>query len=198
MNGRSFTYANRGRPFEELLKVAHERYQAKGVACVHKVPTEFLPIRDGHGRIVSCKVEEKSCVDYLGRYYNVPVAVEAKHTDDKRIRFDRVEPHQADYMDDFCKNPAAVGLVAVSFGLRRFFAVPWQFWKEARDVWAAGGPRGASTPVKAYGMFWDTPGMASASPEQLHPEWEIKQSGPFVLPYLDIIEHMARRQKDGA
>lgn len=198
MNGRSFTYANRGRPFEELLKVAHERYQAKGVACVHKVPTEFLPIRDGHGKIVSCKVEEKSCVDYLGRYYNVPVAVEAKHTGDKRIRFDRVEPHQADYMDDFCKNPAAVGLVVVSFGLRRFFAVPWQFWKEARDAWGVGGPRGASAPVKAYGMFWDTPGMASASPEQLHPEWEIKQSGPFVLPYLDIIEHMARRQKDGA
>ena len=61
-----------------------------------------------------------------------------------------------------------------------------------------GGPRGASASVKAYGMFWDTPGMASAAPEQLHPEWEIKQSGPFVLPYLDIIERMARRQNNGA
>ena len=140
MNGRAYTYANRGRPFEELLKVAHERYQAKGVACVHKVPTEFLPIRDAHGKIVSCKVEEKSCVDYLGRYYNVPVAVEAKHTEEARIRFDRVEQHQADYMDDFCKNQAAVGLVDVSFGLRRFFAVPWQFWKEARDIWAVEAP----------------------------------------------------------
>lgn len=198
MSGRAFTYANRGRPFEDFLKVVHERYQAKGVACVHKVPTEFLPIRDGHGKIVNCKVEEKSCVDYLGRYYNVPVAIEAKHTEDTRIRFDRVEPHQAAYMDDFCKNPAAIGLVVVSFSLRRFFAVPWQFWKAARDAWAAGGPRGASAPVKAYGMFWDTPGMASVSPEQLHPDWEIKQGGPFILPYLNIIEHMARRTQDGA
>lgn len=190
------TYANRGRPFEELLKVAHLRYQAEGVACVHKVPTEFIPIRDGHGKIVSCKVEEKSCVDYLGRYRNIPVAVEAKHTDGSRIEFSEVQPHQAEYMDAFCKAPGAVGLIVVSFGLRRFFAVPWPFWKEAREVWRIGHQRGASAPVKAYGMFWDTPGMASASPEQLHPEWEIRQGGKYILPYLHIIEHIVRRQAD--
>lgn len=193
MRMRKSTYANRGRPFEELLKLANARYQAAGRACVHKVPTEFLPIRDARGNVVSCKVEEKSCVDYLGRYYNIPVAIEAKHTEEHRIQFDRVEPHQADYMDDYCKSPGAVGLVAVSFNMRRFFAVPWPFWKEARNVWLAGHQRGVSAPVKAYGWFWDTPGMASVTPEQLLPEWEIKCGGPFMLPYLDIIERMARR-----
>lgn len=191
---RRNTYANRGRTFEDLLELANARYQAAdGLACVHKVPTEFLPIRDARGNVVSCKVEEKSCVDYLGRYYNIPVAIEAKHTEGGRIQFDRVEPHQADYMDDYCKSPGAVGLVVVSFNMRRFFAVPWPFWKEARAVWLAGHQRGASAPVTAYGWFWDTPGMASVSPEQLLPEWEIPCGGPFVLPYLDIIKRMARR-----
>lgn len=153
MRGRLNTYANRGRPFEELLKLASSRYQAAGRGVVREVPTEFLPIRDARGEIVSCKVEEKSCVDFLGRFYNIPVAVEAKHTDGRRIRFDRVEPHQAEYMDAWCKSPGAVGLVAVSFSMKRFFVVPWQFWEAARSAWAAGGPPGASVPVSGYGWF---------------------------------------------
>lgn len=191
---RRSSLANRGRPFEDLLHLAHSRYQASGQACVHKVPTEFLPLRDHRGQIVSCKVEHKSCVDYLGRYQDTPVAVEAKHTEDKRIRFDRVEPHQAEYLDDFCKYPGAVGLVVVSYCMRRFFAVPWPFWKAARDVWAAGGPKGASVAVNACGFCWDTPGLASVAPEELLPEWEIKQGGKFVLPYLDIINNFAGRK----
>lgn len=197
MRSRWNTYANRGRPFEELLKLASSRYQAAGQGVVRKVPTEFLPIRDARGEVVSCKVEEKSCVDFLGRFYNIPVAVEAKHTDDRRIRFDRVEPHQAEYMDAWCKIPGSVGLVAVSFGMKRFFVVPWKFWEAARSAWAAGGPRGASVPVKGYGWFWDTPGKASVSPEELLPDWEISAGGRYALPYLDIIERMAKGAQHG-
>lgn len=186
---RRRSQANRGQTFEEFLHFVHTRYQASGIACIHKVPTEFIPLRDATGSVCNVKVEHKSCVDYLGRYKNVPVAVEAKHTENDRISFSRVEDHQAEYMDDFCKYPGTVGIVLVSYNLRRFFAVPWPFWKAARDTWAAGKSK-ASMPVKAYGWFWDTPGMASASAEQLLPEWEIKQGGTSNLPYLDIIDRM--------
>lgn len=188
---RRSSLANRGRPFEDFLNMAHDRYQASGLACVHKVPTEFIPLRDHRGQIVSCKVEHKSCVDYLGRYQSIPVAVEAKHTEDSRIRFDRVEPHQADYMDDFCKGGQAVGLVVVSFSMRRFFAIPWPFWRAARDAWTNDPRRGAKVLVGEYGANWWTPGQASASPEQFLPEWEIKPGGRFVLPYLNIISNLA-------
>lgn len=33
--------ANRGKPFEDLLKMVHSKYRQTGLACVHKVPTEF-------------------------------------------------------------------------------------------------------------------------------------------------------------
>ncbi len=192
---KDYSKANRGKPFEDFLKFVHNSYQRSGIACVHKVPTEFIPLRDHTGRIVNCKVEEKSCVDYLGRYRSVPVAVEAKHEEGKRIAFSRVEPHQAEYMDDYTKDPEAAGIVIVSFSLHRFFAVPWVFWKAARDTWEQ-KPRNSGKSekrmVKAYGWEWETPGMASASPEQFHPDWEIKTGGSSGLPYLEIIEKMRK------
>lgn len=193
----SRTHANRGKPFEDFLKFVHDRYQADGIACVHKVPTEFIPLRNAKGQVCSAKVENKSCVDYLGRYKNIPVAIEAKHTDDKRISFSRVEPHQADYLDDWSKDPDAIAMVVVSFGLKRFFSVPWPFWKEARTAWEMkkAGKDPGKIIVKAYGWEWTTPGMASTNAEQLLPEWEIKTGGRSGLPYLEIIERMKGGEK---
>lgn len=190
---KNFSQANRGKPFEDFLKFVHQRYQASKKACVHKVPTEFIPLRDYTGKVTNCKVEEKSCVDYLGRYKSTPVAVEAKHEEGTRIAFSRVEPHQATYMDDYTADPNAVGIVVVSFGLRRFFAVPWVFWNAARNAWERKSPKSTKcekVTIKAYGWEWTTPGMASASPEQFHPEWEIKTGGETGLPYLEIIDKM--------
>lgn len=182
-------YANKGRAFEDLIEFANAQYRRQSIAVIGKQNTKFLPIRNGQGQLVSAKVEEKATVDYLGRYRNIPVAVEAKHTENDRILFSRVEPHQAEYMDDFCKDPEAVGIVLVSFKLQRFFAVPWQFWKQARDAWEAGKGK-TQLSVEAYRWSWYTPGMASANAAQLHPEWEIKTGGTSGLPYLDIIERM--------
>ncbi len=183
--------ANLGKPFEDFLKITHRRYQQLGIACVHKVPTEFIPLRNVHGAIVSCKVEEKSCVDYLGRYKGIPVAVEAKHEAGKRISFSRVEPHQAAYLDDFTKDKNAIGLVVVSFGMTRFFAVPWIFWKTAREEWEQRrGTCADKTTVMAYGMQWTTTGMASVSADEMLPAWEVKIDSVVGLPYLGVIEKM--------
>lgn len=182
--------ANRGKPFEDLLLFIHESYQQKGRAVVHKVPTEFIPLRDHTGSVCGVKVERKSCVDYLGRYGATAVAVEAKHTEDTRIRWDRVEDHQADFMDDFCIQPQAVGIVLVSFGLRRFFAVPWAAWRAGRQAWSAAAPRTRPTPtqVDSGGLLWTPPPRASVTAEELPPEWEIRPGGGLALPYLDIID----------
>lgn len=186
---RSVSHANRGQPFEEFLKYVHARYRSIGIACLWKVPTEFLPIRNAKGQVCSAKVENKSCVDYLGRYKSIPVAVEAKHTEEKRIDFKRVEPHQAAFLDDWTKDPNAIALVLVSFSLRNFYAVPWQFWKAAQESWEKSKGKATIT-VTAYGWTWTTPGMASVSQEQLLSDWEIKTGGMTGLPYLEIIDRM--------
>lgn len=190
--GRTYNpaQANKGKPFEDFLLFVHDTYQKQGVGVVHKVPTEFIPLRDASGKIFNVKVERKSCVDYLGRYGSIPVAVEAKHTEDDRIRWDRVEPHQADFLDDFCKDPQAVGIVLVSFSLRRFFAVPWPAWKAWREECKATPARARPVPVtvKHGREFWDTPARNSVKADELPAAWEIKPGGRTGLPYLEIIE----------
>ena len=57
---KDYRQANKGKPFEDFLKFVHMQYQNTGIACVHKVPTEFIPIRDYKGKIVSCKVKKKA------------------------------------------------------------------------------------------------------------------------------------------
>lgn len=193
------TYANRGQPFEEFLKFVNKRYQADGIACVHKVPTEFIPLRNAKGQVYGVKVEHKSCVDYLGRYKNIPVAIEAKHTNDKRIAFSRVEPHQAAYLDDWSRDPDAIALVTVSFSLKKFYSVPWPFWRTAAIAWdmkKTGKDPGKQT-VREYGWEWTTPGMASVSAEQLLPDWEIKTGGKTGLLYLEIIDKITRWKVEG-
>lgn len=174
------TFANRGRDFEDFVIQVNDLYTRSGKAVVYKVPTEFLPIRDSTGQIKSCKVEHKSCVDFLGRYNGTPVAVEAKQTHTGRIDFDAVQPHQAAFLDAWTTDKA-VGMILVSFNLLRFFAVPWPFWRAARTAWAA--QRGTTKRKR-------TPPMASAAPEDFLPAWEVHLGGRTGLPYLETIEKL--------
>lgn len=195
---RDASKANRGKPFEDFINFANEKYQANGVAVMHKVPTEFIPLRGAYGQVASCKVEHKSCVDYLGRFRDIPVAVEAKHTQGARIDFSAVQEHQADYLDAWLSGGGRqLAFVAVSFNMNRFFMVPWEFWKAGRDAWEQHKrTRGkVKKIVQAYGWTWETPGTASVTAEGLLPEWEIRSGGLFGLPYLQIIELIAGGNK---
>ena len=183
-------YANRGQPFEEFLRFANDRYAKKKVAIIDKLPTEFVPIRNAAGKVCSVKVEQKSKVDFIGRYRNIPIAIEAKHVSEDVIRWDAVQPHQADYMDAFTAEPGTIGLVLVSFSLKRFFVIPWAFWKAAYDARVRPGAT-KSTPVttEAFGQTWTTPQKFSARIEELNPLWEIPNHDyEFGLHYLKGVE----------
>ena len=86
-----------------------------------------------------------------------------------------------------------LAFVAVSFGMNRFFMVPWSFWKAARDCWE----RHKKTKqkeiaiVQQYGWTWETPGTASAKAEDLLPDWEVDTGGFYGLQYLQIIDKIA-------
>ena len=188
---RDGSKANRGKEFEDFLNFANQQYQAKGVAVIHKVPTEFLPLRGPHGQVASCKVTQKSCADYLGHFRGIAVAVEAKSTKAERIDFSAVQDHQAEFLDDWMKNGSGqLAFIAVAFNMRRFFMIPWEFWKAGRDAWEQHKRTKGKVKkiVQAYGWTWETPGTASVTAEGLLPEWEIRSGGLFGLPYLQIID----------
>lgn len=187
MKNRS--YANRGAPFEEFIRFANERYEHHKIAVIDKLPTEFIPLRDKRGKIAGAKVEHKSKVDFIGRYKHYPIAIEAKHSSDDTIRFDRVEPHQADYMDAFTEEPGTIGLVLISFNLKRFFVIPWAFWATAYEYRVRRGDRKTAVSVSAFGETWDIPKKFSARIEDLNPVWEIPSHDmTYGLHYLQRAE----------
>lgn len=165
--------ANRGQPFEEYIRFANSRYEHAKLATICKIPTEFIPIRNGQGKVVSVKVEHKSTVDFIGRYKQYPIAIEAKNTNDGTIRFDRVEPHQAEYMDIFTRQPGTIGLVLVSFNLKHFYAIPWQFWSAAYELRVRQNNRTAPKTARFFNQEWEIPKKVSVREDELNPAWRI-------------------------
>lgn len=178
-------YANRGQPFEEFIRFANEIYARKKIAMIEKLPTEFIPLRDRTGQVSGVKVERKSKVDFLGRYKNIPIAIEAKHTNSDTIRFDAVEFHQAAYMNSFTEQPGTIGIVLISFGLKRIFAVPWAFWGPAYEIRARRHDRTARVTISAHGVEWEVPRKFSVRADELDPSWEVpNHNTTYGLHYL--------------
>lgn len=183
MKNRS--YANRGGTLEAFIKYANAGYRKDRIAFIEKQSTEFIPLRDGYGKVYSVKVERKATFDFLGRYKQYPIAIEAKNTNTDSIRIDAVQPNQADDLDAFTDETGTIGLVLVSFNLERFFAVPWAFWGEAYDLRVRRGDTTSAANIHAFGQEWDVPKKKSIRAEELNPAWEVSSRGnPYGLDYL--------------
>lgn len=163
--------ANRGKALEELINMANRQYRSKKLAVVHKVPTEWIPLRDRTGRIVNAKVEQKAAVDYLGVYYGRSLAFDAKHSAGDRIRWDRVEPHQADFLSDW-EEDGGISFILVAFRMQHFFAVPWQAWRKGIAAWRR------------------KEGQASISLKKMDPLWEVKATRRSVIDYLATVDNL--------
>ena len=186
MKNRS--YANRGMALEDCIIYSINNYQYNHEAAICKIPTEFKPLRNASGKVVSVKVEKKSTVDFIGRYKNIPVAFEAKNSNQNRISLSEVQPHQEQFLDMWAEQPGAAAFVIVAFNqLQDFYRVPWLYWKTALDLWRT--VRGAKKYVKIGDLEpWPTPGKASLSPEELPDEWCIDSRNIYRLPFLEKLE----------
>ena len=179
-----YRYANRGKTLEELITHANEYYRAKGFGMLVKVPTEFIPLRDRHGKVFDVKVTHKATVDFMGRWQGAPIAVEAKSTSSGMIRLDAVQSNQVRDLDTWISvpgNPGAIGLVVVSFDYERFFAVPWEYWSLAYELRVEQEKRKG----EAHAYEWTIPEKVSLKPKDMLPEWEVYLM-PWGLDYMGV------------
>lgn len=101
---KHFNKANLGMPFEQLIERANDFYKERGIALINKIPTSFKIERRYDPRlkkriIVSAYPERKSSVDFIGQYYMLPVAFEAKSTENKTsFPLKNIKEHQLDYL----------------------------------------------------------------------------------------------------
>lgn len=166
-------YASRGVALEKQIILVNNLYRRHGIALIEKVPTEWLPIRDSHGRVVSAKVTRQAAVDFVGVYGGTAIAFDAKGTREARVRWDRVEEHQAEWLKDWVRagGLAFVLVASIGAGMReQWWLCPWEWWWHGLNLWQQGE------------------GPASFKVGELRDEWKVPEKGGRVpMDYLSLI-----------
>jgi len=109
-------HANRGRTLELVLEQSNAVYRERGIALVHKVPTAWLPIRGSSGKIITAKVDEPTCVDFLGVYRGRAIAFDAKETRQQRWPVSAVTGLQLRWLEDWDR-AGGTGFLVVQYVL---------------------------------------------------------------------------------
>lgn len=185
---RETKYGNKGQNFEGLIKYANAHYKHNGAAVIEKQNTLCIPLRNGTGKIVSAKYEEKATVDFMGRIGNIPLAFEAKHCSTPVVQWSRVEPHQSEWLNTWSEDVGAIAFILVSFNLTDFYLIPWQFWVEGKRANAL--KKGVATPPNVPQILtanWEPTGKASVRQDELPEEWRVLSGGVGGLDYLNKV-----------
>lgn len=125
-----------GNNFEDMISASLEWYEGKGVACIEKTPEPMKPLGkpNKRGQFLACYTKAAQ-PDYKGTLSGGrSVVFEAKHTDADQMKQERVTGEQADRLELHHKLGAAA-FVMVSFGLMDFYRIPWEVWRDMKDIY---------------------------------------------------------------
>lgn len=121
--------------WEQIISNACYCYQKKGLAEISKTPEPMRILRkpDSKGHFLAC-FTKKAQPDYKGTMRGGRAIVfEAKHTDSDKMQRSVISDKQEQQLDSHLKL-GALCYVLVSFGLERFFFVPWPVFKDMKKT----------------------------------------------------------------
>ena len=125
-----------GEIFERQIECSLRWHFDRGLLKATKTPEPMKPIRPmGRAGQFLAHYEKKAQVDFCGTMYGGrSVRFEAKQTDSDRFEHKRLTDEQ---MDDLRDHEAfgAICFVLLCFGYDRFYRVPWQVWKNMKEIY---------------------------------------------------------------
>lgn len=119
--------------FEQMIDSACLWYGEQGIAVIEKTPEPMRPISKPNraGQFKACFTKQAQ-PDYKGTLCGGrTIVMEAKHTDHDRIAFDRVSEEQQRELEAY-HSMGAVAVVLISFGMQRFYCIPWTAWRDMK------------------------------------------------------------------
>lgn len=134
MRGRRSRAA--GEHFENLISSSLAWYESMGVAFIEKTPEPMRPLRkpNRQGQFLACYTKQGQ-PDFKGTLTGGrSVVFEAKHTDSDRITYDRLTEEQVEALARHHKLGAAT-FVLVSFGLQDFYRIPWETFRDMKEIY---------------------------------------------------------------
>jgi len=126
---------HKGDAFEEMTNYSNMSYRNKGIAEVNKISTPVKVLKRRGNRIVSAFYEEKSTLDYIGVYKEIPIAFDAKETKETtRFPLGNIHQHQIDFMDRWESNGGTAFLLVRFSKLNKVYRLDWTtlnwYWKQ--------------------------------------------------------------------
>ena len=125
-----------GEHFENTIAASLRWYEDKGLACVEKTPEPMKPLGKPNrlGQFRACYVKAGQ-PDFKGTLTGGrSVVFEAKHTDSDRIEYSRLTDEQIEKLRTHHALGAAA-FVLVSFRLQDFYRIPWEVWRDMKDIY---------------------------------------------------------------
>lgn len=132
MTGRRSRAA--GEHWENMIEAACRNYRLDGIAEITKTPEPMKPISrpNSRGQFTACFTKQAQ-PDYKGTLKGGRAVVfEAKHTDADRMQRSVVSEEQEKQLDRH-QQLGAECFVLVSFGLQKYFRIPWGVFRDMKE-----------------------------------------------------------------
>lgn len=124
-----------GEIFENWISAACEFYRREGYAVIEKTPEPMKPLgkADRFGRFLACFTKQAQ-PDFKGALCDGSCIIfDAKHTEKDRIQQNVITETQWETFDRY-ENMRAKCYVVVSIGLTDFYRIPWNIWKQMKEL----------------------------------------------------------------
>ena len=124
-----------GKAFEDYISAACMYYRVKKLAVIEKTPEPMRIIKNlGQGKFIA-HFEKQAQPDYKGCLNDGKAIVfEAKFTDKDRIEQNRLTDEQSSSLDRYSRMGAWC-FVFVSLKMQNFYRVPWEVWKDMKNLY---------------------------------------------------------------
>lgn len=126
-----------GEAFERWISAACEYYRREGYAVIEKTPEPMKPLRPygdrRTGQFIACYIKQAQ-PDFKGALCDGSCIIfDAKHTEKDRIQQGVVTDAQWEAFDRY-EAMGAKCYVIVSIGLESFYRIPWDIWKNMKEL----------------------------------------------------------------
>lgn len=123
-----------GEYWENMIEAACRNYRLDGLAEITKTPEPMRPLGrpNAKGQFAACFTKQAQ-PDYKGTLKGGRAVVfEAKHTESDRMRRSVISEEQEKQLNRHQKLGAEC-FVLLSFGLQRFYRIPWEIFRDMKD-----------------------------------------------------------------
>lgn len=120
--------------WEQIIEAACNNYRISGMADIRKTPEPMRPLskQNEKGQFLACFTKQAQ-PDYKGTLKGGrSVVFEAKHTDTDRMLRSVISDEQERELNSHEKL-GALCFVLVSFGLQRFYRIPWSLFRDMKE-----------------------------------------------------------------